>query len=231
MVLVCNLTFITCVVGWWPLQSPSLDMGSRSNRDKSLFSMNFFSYVCLFVCLFVYTIHLSWTREVYCVNACLTNPIRICSIPKVPKVPPHPKVYREVRVMINEQDWSSSLSLTPRGLKLCYTYLFMHLLDPSPLLTVFDCLEETLCIVLCSTTYLVKCKFLSRRNVDMMRMLGYAKCPYPAQNSREVLYCNYKARGRVLCVQCVFSCVCYYCTAHWLIMQKIGPKNQVYIFK
>ena len=34
----------------------------------------------------------------------------------------------------------------------------------------------------------------------MMRMLGYAKCPYPAQNSREVLYCNYKARGRVLCV-------------------------------
>ena len=75
---------------------------------------------------------------------------------------------------------------------------------------------------MCSTTYLVKCKFLSRRNVDMMRMLGYAKCPYPAQNSREVLYCNYKERGRVLCVLCVFSCACYYCTAHWLIRQKMS---------
>ena len=103
MLWVCNLTFITCVVGWWPLQSPSLDMGSRSNRDKSLFSMNFFSYVCLFLC----------SREVYCVHACLANPICICSIPNVPKVPPHLKVYREVRVMINEQNWSSSLSLTP----------------------------------------------------------------------------------------------------------------------
>ena len=42
----------------------------------------------------------------------------------------------------------------------------------------------------------------------MMRMLGYAKCPYPAQNSREVLYCNYKStRARAVCTMCVFMCV------------------------
>ena len=41
----------------------------------------------------------------------------------------------------------------------------------------------------------------------MMRMLGYAKCPYPAQNSREVLYCYYKARARaVLCSMSAFAC-------------------------
>ena len=34
----------------------------------------------------------------------------------------------------------------------------------------------------------------------MMRMLGYAKCPYPAQNSREVLYCYYKVRARAVCL-------------------------------
>ena len=38
-----------------------------------------------------------------------------------------------------------------------------------------------------------KCKWRRRRNVDMMRMLGYAKCPYrEAQNSREVLYSRHK---------------------------------------